>query len=537
MGDRLSTFIVEAGDFDDRAIKALRDCTEEVQQVVLNRGSLLGVNNPSAVLMGRIRDAQTGPADVVHLPAPDPRDLVRVVRAARGERHSVTEQHQEELEDIYHFFEEARRKPGDSSASQASQARPAKTCFTLPRDLKAEWFVPFAAREGPRSGGRGGWVWQFEEDKDKLRALYQHTEALYNLGIPTFLREQPNWVQGKLLTSLEANVKDEYLPPESDESARTQFWLHLKREVVWFVVSALAKTVRGHFGPTCASNLVAVFDASGFSPASGRWKLSMRINFVERAVPNHLAKKLRLAAIDVLNEEWRSLTRGWATQLEPTQELRPGTAGNEVLPKFWEYILDDRIFDAGHQHRLVWCDVMHGDLHLPEGRPLLPYELLEVDEAAGKVNIEPIIVSTEWGFLGSSAPPETAGASAPAAPAAIAAPTRQSHQAHEPSPPCGAGLPAYQTQQQGQSYLAAPAPRRGPVHLGDSWEQWEDDSGRAYFYNRLNGGHSVRAVFVGPYFTEAGQPYYQDMASGKTEWAVPDGSVKIRPQDSRRLGR
>lgn len=52
----VETFIAE-NDLDEKAMDALRDCAPEVQQTVMARGDLKDARNPSAALLGRIRDA------------------------------------------------------------------------------------------------------------------------------------------------------------------------------------------------------------------------------------------------------------------------------------------------------------------------------------------------------------------------------------------------------------------------------------------------------------------------------------------------
>jgi len=54
-------FIV-ANEVDGSAADALRECSPNVQQAVLDRGGLSGARNPSSVLLARIRDASTPPA-------------------------------------------------------------------------------------------------------------------------------------------------------------------------------------------------------------------------------------------------------------------------------------------------------------------------------------------------------------------------------------------------------------------------------------------------------------------------------------------
>merc|ERR1719409_2417719 len=57
LGRSVEDFI-RANDLDERAADALRSCTPHVLQVVLERGDLAGVRNPSSAVLGRIKDAQ-----------------------------------------------------------------------------------------------------------------------------------------------------------------------------------------------------------------------------------------------------------------------------------------------------------------------------------------------------------------------------------------------------------------------------------------------------------------------------------------------
>merc|ERR1719221_836959 len=57
--DEVECFIL-VNSLDQRASDALRGCRPDVQQAVLQRGSVLETHNPSAAVLGRIRDAQNG---------------------------------------------------------------------------------------------------------------------------------------------------------------------------------------------------------------------------------------------------------------------------------------------------------------------------------------------------------------------------------------------------------------------------------------------------------------------------------------------
>lgn len=49
---------IEENTLDERAADALRSCTAQVQRIAIDRGNLQDARNPSAVILGRIRDAQ-----------------------------------------------------------------------------------------------------------------------------------------------------------------------------------------------------------------------------------------------------------------------------------------------------------------------------------------------------------------------------------------------------------------------------------------------------------------------------------------------
>ena len=57
MLEEVENFIVE-NEIDERAGDALRAEDSEVQRLVMERGSLSDTNNPSSVLMSRIRSAK-----------------------------------------------------------------------------------------------------------------------------------------------------------------------------------------------------------------------------------------------------------------------------------------------------------------------------------------------------------------------------------------------------------------------------------------------------------------------------------------------
>lgn len=363
----------------------------------------------------------------------------------------------------------------------------------------------------------------------------------------------------KFLVSLEAHVLDECIPEE--ESDRIAFWTSLRRGIVWFVVKAMARAALDKFGQPASSNLVAVFDASGFSPASGRWKLSMRINFVERAVAgSQEGRKARDLVVQRLNEAWASCPReGWAAALEPIDQ--EGDASPEVTD-FWDRVVDQRAFKPGAMHRLVWCDAIHGGL--PEERPLLPYALLNVDACPvgdAKINgvtvqgparqimeyklvdielldgplcdadpeaaDESMKVNSDWGSLGSPWTtfdlPTGGAAQQQAMPAAGAVPPQQ-HFQHG-----GLRGPSVFP---GRSAERDRFPAAGPV--ADEWGEHKDAQGKTFFHKQST-GESRWTVFRGPFFDEANRPYYQDLATQATCWQLPaDAAVTPAKADNRR---
>ena len=62
-----------------------------------------------------------------------------------------------------------------------------------------------------------------------------------------------------------------------------------------------------------SSNLVAAFDASGFSAAVEKWKASLRICFLEIAVSPATAARARALVIQLLEDSW-PINESWAVR-------------------------------------------------------------------------------------------------------------------------------------------------------------------------------------------------------------------------------
>jgi len=87
----LETFI-SSSDIDERAAEALRQASEDVQQAVIGRGSLVGARNPSSVLLARLRECS---APTNNMPDVEGAGYVRM----RGLPYNST------MEDVLRFFD------------------------------------------------------------------------------------------------------------------------------------------------------------------------------------------------------------------------------------------------------------------------------------------------------------------------------------------------------------------------------------------------------------------------------------------------
>lgn len=292
-----------------------------------------------------------------------------LVCAVRGKQHKLTRDHERQLEEVYNYFQQVLVKPEHGkqmgAAGRGSLANP---FYYLPANT-ADWFVPRGVSRAPTNVPT---CWYPVEAKDDEN-MCKYVALLYRLGIPTFFREKlPTTTMMRLCFSLEAIVPE--VPP--DETSRVVFWASLSEGILAFALEGMAEAVQHFYGKEKTSNLVAVFDASGFSPALSRWKLSLRINFVEVVVTADTARTVRARVVENLETAWSRCQEPWAMDFEPLEHQQAPHA--DAAPGFWDRIVDGRPFESNAQHRLVWCDVVQGDPARPEERPLVPYALLEV---------------------------------------------------------------------------------------------------------------------------------------------------------------
>jgi hypothetical protein len=293
------------------------------------------------------------------------------------------------LQGMFDFFEQCRLKGPRKDSPHGSKV------LELPgKGVLQDWFVPRLAEP---FGGRHGWLVTTAEE----RKIHGYLANLYRLGIPSYLTEPHLKNLMKLFVPLEAYVKDVGNPKDefdlrptldSAEPSREILWSNLKKEFVQFVLETTIEAALQMFGGGAKKEyLTAVFDACGYSPDADRWKISFRICFVEIAVTVKEAQEAREFFIRRLDANWlrlqqqcqreKSLRSGvpssnfsWIDAVEPIQ--RPAISADNQH-SFWASIVDDKPFEMGAQHRLVFCDAVRGDdeILLPEGRPLLPYGL------------------------------------------------------------------------------------------------------------------------------------------------------------------
>ena len=72
-------------------------------------------------------------------------------------------------------------------------------------------------------------------------------------------------------------------------------------------------------------------------------------------------------------------------------------------------------------------------------------------------------------------------------------------------------------------------------HDAQAWQEYHSPYGTTWFYNEsIN--KSVWQLFVGPYWSSTGRPYFEDRARRHTVWELPVGSdyVLVRPRPTRR---
>merc|ERR1712203_819758 len=102
---------------------------------------------------------------------------------------------------------------------------------------------------------------------------------------------------------------------------------------VGFVLPGMASAIIRVFGFPKRSNLVGVFDASGYSAAAARWKISMRVCFAEIYVSLETARRVRDLTVQELKEAWVDEPKeGWATALEGIDRRKTKLGGGVVEP-------------------------------------------------------------------------------------------------------------------------------------------------------------------------------------------------------------
>lgn len=379
-------------------------------------------------------------------------------------------------------------------------------------DRLHDWYVP---RNAPRNSR-----WVLDSDLEE-QFLHRHVGTLYRLGIPTFLREYSAKLM-KLSVEATAYVPEANLPEEGP--LRNQSWAALKDQFSRLIVSSLAQVVLQMFSTSAKSNLVAVFDASGFSAVDGRWKLSMRLCFVEIAVNVETARKVRDLLISRLGETGGTSESWVSALLPPTSDGGRDPPPGGHVPSFWESIIEERPFLKNAQHRLVWCDAVLGDLELLEERPLIPYTLLNVTaEADSQPSLESVqdeLSDGDWVRLGSSWTAATQATDW----WSVSCPRFRSARAVAPAP------------------SLAPATAYANISLASDWVEHRTEEGRLYFYNRItlqSRWDDPREQLAAPapvvaeinhtvgqwkeYRDSEGRPYYHDEVSGVTQWDRPTG--------------
>jgi len=431
---------------------------------------------------------------------PKPPNLA-VVHATRGLRNQAAAQHEEALEEVIQLLERLRVK----QSNPRSDAIP--KVLTLPTDFK-DWYL---ARnlENPQ--------WRVQSDGDE-KQLHAKVARLHQLGIPTFLREERPPSLMKLFVSLEAHVLDASLPAESEKAA---FWSSLHDGLTRLVVAGMAEVALELFGSQAGSNLVAVFRASGYSIAARRWKASLRVNFLELAVTLDTARRARDLLIERLAATSSAIPReGWAASLAAidrggaTADTADGLSCSmwEQPQSFWARVVDERAFETQAQYRLVWCDVAHGDLLLPEERPLLPHALLLASARRGggveqRREEAQELPAGDWVRLGS------------------------------PWTPLTAATAFWSQSDAGQERALARAP--GEL-LSNGWTKHYTPAGAAY-YQRPGSRETFwqipaeappappPAVATAPswisYKTQDGQVYYWNRQTNTTHWTLPEGAA------------
>eukprot|EP00931_Biecheleriopsis_adriatica_P016934 TRINITY_DN12325_c0_g1_i1.p1 TRINITY_DN12325_c0_g1~~TRINITY_DN12325_c0_g1_i1.p1 ORF type:complete len:443 (+),score=66.70 TRINITY_DN12325_c0_g1_i1:60-1388(+) len=302
---------------------------------------------------------------------------VSLVKLCRGSCHRVGVAEEESLKEIASFFKRCR------SDAERLGALPYARCKKLTLPWCGDWYAP--------SDAEPAWIILDQEDE---RYLYESNAKLFELGIPTFLRESTEHLM-KLFMSFEAVIDmvkmsrfDQYFPAgtlmnhrlvDEDQQcldpanpAIPAIPFKLKQEIVHFLLIRMAETVADVFRVS-PSNIVAVFDASGYCATQKVWRLSFRICFAEIAVTQDVACRVRSRLVEHLQCCWQSLPKeGWKAALSVPGRTGPHAAANDE--GLWRGIV--REISPMDQHALVFCDSVSDLCH--ERRPLLPFGLFSV---------------------------------------------------------------------------------------------------------------------------------------------------------------
>jgi len=332
----------------------------------------------------------------------------------------------------------------------------------------------------------------------------------------------------KFFVSIDVYVRESFVPTADDDDGFAGLWTSMKEGLVNYTVRAMAEAAVQLFGGKTKSNLVAVFDASGYSVAAGRWKASLRICFVEIAVNLNTARQAHQVVTSRLSQASARGLPDWAAALEVA-------AGGEQIKDTLRCILDERVLERTAFHRLVWCDTSHGEMEMPEGRPLVPHLLLHVAaEPGGHITIEPSRLGDElsdndWVRLGSTWTCATTA-------------TEIWHDNTKPQP--SAAMSQSATPNGGQ-----PAPRAANSRGQDTWWEYRADDGRPYYYHASSGdtvwelpNQAVVTRADAPkdasnaasnqwmvFQTDTGQAYYHNAVTNSTSWHLPPDAEVITP--------
>jgi len=202
------------------------------------------------------------------------------------------------------------------------------------------------------------------------------------------------------------------------------------------------------------------------------------------------------------------------------------TSGDGPALSFWSCIVDERAFQRGAQHRLVWCDIAQGDPLLPEQRPLVPYALFnvrvqsgsrpELNRVAGQYTEN--LAKGDWVRLGSTWTTLTA-----------------------PTEFWNVQLSRTLGMQSGEPQRMSEQPQAAPVQVQtqvigvpaghDGWVEYRTADGQPY-YHKASSGETVWELPQPQwrvYRTSDGQPYYHNAATNETTWELPQGAEVLDP--------